>query len=261
MRVIAIDPAPAKPSTMYSAQDSFRKIPGEKMRSTLKNLKPPVLLCWDAPLTGPRNPEYAGRPSDFTQRRIESFFRQQKTGFKCPEGISVQPYAGCQHWTISRSVLGLPRVGSYDADFDHLPFLLLPDGQGESRGTEVSQMDRSCIVEIHPAVAAWLWCKEKLRPRSWKYKGNKALRDQMWKEVPRHCDDTLRANLPTKPESDDQFDAVIGYILGVKWLHGDADVVLLGDRESGSMLLPRTSGLCKAWGKFQDASDSCTGSA
>ena len=256
MRVVAIDPAPSKKSTMYSAEDGFREIPGEEMRSTLENLEPPVLLCWDAPLTGPRNPDDAGRPRDFTQRRLESFFCRKKTGFKCPEGISVQPYAGCQHWTISRSVLGLPRVGPYDADFDRLPFLLLPHGQGESRGATVSRMARSCVVEIHPAVAAWLWCKDTLCPGSWRYKGNKALQDQMWRTVLGHCDDALKERLRTKPKSDDQFDSVIGYILGVKWLRRDDDVVLLGDRESGSMLLPRTRGLCEAWKKFRGTNNS-----
>ena len=46
MRVIAIDPAPRKESTMYSAKDGFQQIPGEKMRSTLQGLKLSVLICW-----------------------------------------------------------------------------------------------------------------------------------------------------------------------------------------------------------------------
>ena len=266
MRVVAIDPAPGKESTMYTAEDGFRQISGEAMRSTLEALDPPVLLCWDAPLTGPRNPEDAGRPGDFTQRRLDSFFARQETKFKTPKGISVLPYAGCPHWTISRSVLGLPRVGPYDTDFDRLPFLLFPDREGESRGAEVSRMARSCAVEIHPAVAAWLWCKDlpDLRRRSWKrgkgwkYKGGKkdpTLQGEMWTVVLDHCDEALKGSLPT-PEDDDQFDAIIGYVLGVKWLRGDEDVVLLGDRENGSMLLPRTDGLCEAWAEFRDAGGS-----
>ena len=213
MRVVAIDPAPGKESTLYGAEEGFRQIPGHEMRSTLEGLEPPVLLCWDAPLTGPRNPEDAGRPGDFTQRRLDSFFARQATKFKTPKGISVLPYAGCPHWTISRSVLGLPRLGPYDADFDRLPFRLLPDGEGECRGARVARMDRSCAVEIHPAVAAWLWCKDapKLRPRSWqrgkgwKYKGNKkdpALQGEMWEVILGHCDETLKAGLP-KPDNDD----------------------------------------------------------
>ena len=270
MRVVAIDPAPGKESTLYGAEEGFRQIPGEEMRSTLEGLEPPVLLCWDAPLTGPRNPEDAGHPGDFTVRRLDSFFRQEKfwskrkgKGFKTPPGISVQPYPGCPHWTISRSVLGLPRVGPYDAAYDSLPFHLLPDSEGEVRGPEVARMDRPCVVEIHPAVAAWLWCRdhEKLRSRSWKrgkgwkYKGDKkdtTLQGEMWEVILGHCDETLKARLP-KPDNDDQFDAIIGYILGVQWLRGGDEVVLLGDRENGSMLLPRTKGLCEAWEEFRDA--------
>lgn len=278
MRVIAIDPAPgSKGSTMYSGGDDFPQIPGEEMRRILdgERKRGPVLLCWDAPLTGPRDPEEANQPGDFIQRRLDKFFRLQETGFRTPPGISVLPYASCWHWTITRSVLGLPRVGPYDAKSD-LPFLLLPDEGGESHGAQVAQSDRSCIVEIHPAVAAWLWCRglPEFRSRSskggegWKYKGDKKdttlqLQKEMWKVVLLHCDGTLKASLPKpktdgeswEPANDDQFDAAVGYILGVKWLRGDEDVVLLGDRANGSMLLPgtRDGDLCNAWRKFRDA--------
>ena len=117
MRVVAIDPAPAKESTMYSADAGFQLVPSWEMRRILDDLNPPVLLCWDAPLTGPRSVEEAGSGDrDFSQRRLESFFRRKETGFKTPRGISVREYSGCPHWTISRSVLGLPRVGPWDAD-------------------------------------------------------------------------------------------------------------------------------------------------
>lgn len=264
MRVVAIDPAPGKESTLYSAEEGFRPIPGHEMRSILEGLEPPVLLCWDAPLTGPRDPENAGRPGDFTQRRLDSFFARQVTKFKTPKGISVRPYAGCPHWTISRSVLGLPRLGPFDAAYESLPFHLLPGSEEEVQGRNVARMDRSCVVEIHPAVAAWLWCKdlEKFKPGSgngqtWKYKEDDCLRAKMWKAI-RHNYDTCEG-LPEKLCNDDQFDAVIGYILGVKWLRGDTDVVLLGDRETGSMLLPRVPkkpdpekpDLCEAWESFR----------
>ena len=270
MRVIAIDPAPgSKGSTLYSGGDDFPQILGEDMRRLLdgEREKGPVLLCWDAPLTGPRDPEKADQPGDFIQRRLDKFFRLEETGFRTPPGISVLPYASCWHWTITRSVLGLPRVGPYDAKSD-LPFLLLPHRNDEVPGSEVARMDQPCVVEMHPAVAAWLWCRDhpELRRRSWKrgkgwkYKGDKKdttlqLRKEMWTVVLDHCDDALKGNLPT-PEDDDQFDAIIGYILGVKWLRGDEDVVLLGDRENGSMLLPRTDGLCEAWEEFRDAGGS-----
>ncbi len=280
MRVVAIDPAPGKESTMYSAETGFDQISAKDLRRRIEERefeRPPALLCWDAPLTGPRNPEDAGYPRDFTVRRLDSFFRQEKfwskrkgKGFKTPTGISVQPYPGCPHWTISRSLLGLPRLGPFDAAYDSLPFHLLPDRENEVRGPEVARMDRSCIVEIHPAVAAWLWCKDHddLRSRSWKrgkgwrYKGDKkdtTLQNEMWDVIGGKCG--TGESLP-RPKGDDQFDAAIGYILAVKWLRGDRgdngeeEVVLLGDRENGSMLLPRVDGLCEAWEEFRDAGGS-----
>lgn len=265
MRVVAIDPAPGKDSTVYEGGDSFPGISGQEMGCFLRGIskgEPPVLLCWDAPLTGPRNPEDAGYSGDFTQRRIDSFFSRQETNFKTPKGISVRPYAGCPHWTISRSVLGLPRLGRFDADYESLPFRLLPDGREESEGGPPSRMDRPCVVEIHPAVAAWLWCKDLKDFESgegWEYKRHDGLRAKMWKAIRRECG--IGESLPEELCNDDEFDAIIGYILGVKWLREDKDVVLLGDRENGSMLLPRVPakpdpgkpGLCEAWKEFPKA--------
>ena len=247
---------------MYSADAGFQPVPSWEMRRILDDLKPPVLLCWDAPLTGPRSVEEAGSGDrDFSQRRLESFFRRKETGFKTPKGISVLPYAGCPHWTISRSVLGLPRVGPWDADFDRLPFHLLPGNPREASGVVVSQLTHSCAVEIHPAVAAWLWCKDaaQLRGKGWEYKGSgedETLIDQMWEVILGRCDDGLQSTL-RKPEIADEFDAAVGYILGVKWLRGDEDVVLLGDRETGAMLLPhvrdnpREPDLVENWTAFR----------
>lgn len=117
MQVVAIDPAPAKASTLYCGGQRFKSVQACDMESTLDSLKRPVLLCWDAPLTGPKNPANAGQAKrDFSQRCVESFFSRNGTGFNTPKGISVRPYSGCPHWTITRSVLGLPRVGPHDKD-------------------------------------------------------------------------------------------------------------------------------------------------
>ena len=111
------------------------------------------------------------------------------------------------------------------------------------------------VVEIHPAVAAWLWCKDKFpRKEDWGYKGGtkaeqkvrNKLRQQMWEHIRSETD----CHLPC-PENDDRFDALVGYVLGTKWLRGDEDVVLLGDRETGAMLLPRVEDLEKEWDSFR----------
>ena len=247
---------------MYSAEDGFQAVPVSKMRERLGSLESPVLLCWDAPLTGPRRVEEAGLGvRDFSQRCLDSFFARGKTGFKAPKGISVQPYSGCPHWTISRSVLGLPRLGPYD-ECDALPFRLIPSETLGGDGKAVSKENDRFVVEIHPAVAAWLWCKDLpeaggFPPKEdWRYKGHQKegraartkLREQMWEHISPKISDTL----PT-PKNDDQFDAAVGYVLGRMWLSGDPDVLLLGNRETGSMLLPRVKGLEEKWAAFQPA--------
>jgi hypothetical protein len=138
------------------------------------------LPCWDAPLTGPPDPT---EPSDqegvFTKRLIEKFFDRQQWGFKVPKGISVQGYAGCQHWTISLHLLGLPRVGPWDTEWSALPFTLLTDGPPASLG--------HYVVEVHPALALWLWCGFGKDSWSgpWTYKKNNEVLKGLWRKL---CD-------------------------------------------------------------------------
>ena len=253
MRVIAVDPATGRASTMYDGRE-FRPVKPGEMRAELRRFKAPVLLCWNAPLTGPRSLAKAGEiKGDFTRRPIETFFSREETGFPTPVGIAVLPYAQRPEWTISRCVLGLPRVGLWDRTFDCLPFHLLPESKQDHSGPGVSKQDRRRVVEIHPAVAAWLWCREELSSRkTWRYQGTErdpGLRQEMWEIIVRQCDDELRRAMP-EPQDDDQFDALVGYLLGVRWLRGD-EVILLGDRRSGALLLPRVPGLEAAWARFQ----------
>lgn len=117
MRVIGIDPAPAKGLAVFDGQD--RHIPIDKSRSFIAHLaeQSDVLVCWDAPLTGPGAAVVSGgegTDSSFSKRQIESFFSRTHTGFKAPKGISVLGYAGCPHWALTRSLVGLPRTGPFD---------------------------------------------------------------------------------------------------------------------------------------------------
>ena len=90
MKVVGIDPAPKRGLTVFDGTDQH--IPPSDAADFMRDLEsePDVLICWDAPLTGPSqvalNGNGVGFESDFTQRPIESFFRQQKTGFKTPKG-------------------------------------------------------------------------------------------------------------------------------------------------------------------------------
>ena len=253
--VISIDPAPSKTSTVCDGKACCEKTAAQ-LRALLRGVGSNTLICWDAPLTGPRDPDQAGEACrDFSQRFIDSFFSRGATGFKTPKGISVLPYSGCPHWAISRSLLGLPRTGPYDAHYEELPFHLLP---GEDRKED----SRPSVVETHPAVAAWLWCRglegfpggTEERPAPWLYKKDPGLRTRMWRVIRRKTREVACPD-PRKGDDDD-FDAAVGYLLGVLYLR-DRDkskscrkVILLGDRELGSFLVPNVDCLLEKWRKF-----------
>ena len=245
--MIAVDPAPGQKSTVFDGTMFLRK-DARDLRAYLnepRNRTQETLLCWDAPLTGPGNPASAGTfASDFTQRRVEQFFMRTETGFKTPKGISVLGHSGCSHWTITRSLLGLPRTGPYDLDHRRLPFHLVPGPDGERAG-------RASVVEIHPAVAAWLWCRDD-RDGRWTYKDHMGILDEMWSiiltKVPFRW-----ADRPA-PVNHDEFDAAVGYLLGSLYLRGrngatrgEPEVTILGDRFTGSFLLPAMPELAQRW--------------
>ena len=264
LRVVAIDPHPAKASAIWmddgnDAPRFFKKERGE-LGGFLDGLGPETLLCWDAPLTGPRDPAHAGdHKQDFTKRVIEAFFTKGR--FKTPKGISVGNYSGVSHWAISRALLGLPRLGAHCADYDALPFHLIPDSAHR-------RMRRPQVAEIHPAVAAWLWCRDDLKGGNvlkkddkgkevWRYKGgskdkNPDLMNAMWKLIQR------KVSWPgkTSPESDDEFDAGVGYRLGRIYLRdrykplGEREVDIVGSRETGAWLLPMVKDVQDAWVSF-----------
>src|SRR5580693_6217162 len=128
MKVIGIDVAPSR--NCYVSEDGKSAKPWkaavlEDHLSKQQN----VLIAWDAPLTGPSDPDKPfTKKQDLSIRVIERFFRRaenKKHGLNPDKGISTLSYCGCSHWTISRALLGLPRVGPYDAKLDHLPFKLL----------------------------------------------------------------------------------------------------------------------------------------
>lgn len=254
-RVIAIDPAPAKPSTVFDGA-CYLRMSAPELRDYLDRIAskgPGTLVCWDAPLTGPADSLRPGSNSyDFTKRRIERFFSTQSSGFKTPKGISVLGYGACTHWTITRSLLGLPRIGPFDVPESQLPFALMTEpGRWDQR--------RPCVVEIHPALAAWLWCRaDRKAGASWEYKGRKKTaheRRRIWLEM---WDIILRrtefSEGSPRPETDDEFDAAVGYILGAMISQDNADrrrrCTILGNAHDGAFLVPSTPELVTAWNSW-----------
>ena len=108
MNVIGIDPAPAKGLDTFDGKDRHVALHNARAFMLALASGSDVLVCWDAPLTGPPTAVVAGAEaskSAYTQRPNESFFSRDNTGFKTPAGISVRGYSGCPHWTLSRREL------------------------------------------------------------------------------------------------------------------------------------------------------------
>jgi hypothetical protein len=249
MRVSGIDPAPKRGLTVFDGADHDIKL--EDSAAFVADLasEDDLLLCWDAPLTGPPSSVLGGAAAKgpaFTQRPIESFFSRTDTGFKTPKGISVQGYSSCAHWAITRNLLGLPRVGRFDAQVESLPFLpLTGDNQRPVCGR--------CVVEVHPALALWLWSRQRRdATASWLYKKDRSLLLELWLElltVPGVAN-ALHGAQATVPKSDDELDARLAYVLGRLWLDDPAAVVLLGDADTGTFLVPFVPGIEQAFRSF-----------
>ncbi len=243
---IGCDVAPRKGGDLFDGT-VFRQMPPQELADEFARLRSmtDLLVAWDSPLTGPIDPDgrLANGGGDLTQRPIETFFGTHHWGFKAPKGISVLPYCGCSHWTISQRVLGLPRVGPFSLAHDQLPFRLV------SNRAELTQRNeaRPAVVEVHPAVAIWLWCRDAdLQPESWKYKQNPGMVRELWRLICERVQDT-RA-LPA-PKNDDQLDALVAWLLAEKWASG-AGVMMLGGPRTGSFLVPQSDILLDAFDKF-----------
>lgn len=256
-RSVGIDPGPAKGLHCFDSS-GHNHVDLECSRPYLDKLaeEDSILICWDAPLTGPSSVALRSdtlKDSELTQRPIEKFFSQSKWHFKAPKGISVLPYSGCPHWTISRSLLGLPRMGPFDIS-DGLPFELCQENIFQGKG--------AWIVEVHPAVAMWLWTKDEICLTSWEYKKDIRIADAILERLLKILQDSnLHDALESakelrKPPNkatkgfDDILDACIAYILGELWIINDPRVMLLGDERTGSMLVPRSSTLITQWDAF-----------
>lgn len=252
MRVVGVDPAPRLGAHVFDDGACNRKLCTPKLVKEMEDYQSEraVLVCWDAPLTGPADAEHAtGAPGEFTKRPIERFFtRKEWEEWRTPSGISVQGYAGCQHWAISRHVLGLPRVGHWDAHESELPFELLTEGRAPSNG--------HYVVEVHPALALWLWCKDDEGSRAWKYKKDRGVREALWdrvcaqiRESALDLHEIMRGKHP--PKDHDELDSRIAWVLGKLWIQGTGQVEILGDGKLGSFLLPVSAKLRADFQRFR----------
>lgn len=238
IKVIGIDPAPSKKSTIFVDGEfehkdyaSLKKYLSEELEKNKQNL-----ICWDAPLTFPFIPET--KPEEYSplyMRPIEYFFNFDED-IKPPKGISVLGYAGCSHWAISQYILGYPRPEVY-SDINPRYKLICKDSQEISKESE----NGIYITEVHPALAIWFYLKDIIKDSNnfnWKYKNSSSSRIGIVK--------ILKDNVNFKDmpdiKNDDELDAYIAWKLGNDWINDEQPVVkkvcILGNEETGSFLLP-----------------------
>jgi len=234
IKVIGIDPAPSKKSTIYDGKKfehkdyaSLKKYLSEELE---KNKK--ILICWDAPLTFPKIP--SEKPEEYSplyMRPIEYFFSKN---YDLPKGISVLGYAGCSHWAISQYILGYPRP-EVDCNINPRYKLICKDSQKISEESE----NGIYITEVHPALAIWMYLKSSV-PKdnfNWKYKKSTKTLNNIVNLL------KIKNILNNIPEinNDDELDAYIAWKLGNDWINAEPinnKVSILGNELTGSFLLP-----------------------
>ncbi|MDX9771386.1 MAG: hypothetical protein RBT19_13580, partial [Tenuifilaceae bacterium] len=155
IKVIGIDPAPSKKSTIFDGKDfiQFDYAGLSKYLNDLFESDEKVLICWDAPLTFPKIP--SEKPEEYSplyMRPIEYFFSKN---YDLPKGISVLGYASCSHWAISQYILGYPRP-EVDCNINPRYKLICKDSQKISEESE----NGIYITEVHPALAIWFYLKD-----------------------------------------------------------------------------------------------------
>jgi predicted RNase H-like nuclease len=243
VRVIGIDVAPKKGGHVYEGGDRVLSKCPKCLNRFLDDINEDVLIAWDAPLTACTGSATLIE-SDLTRRMIEAFFSSGR--YKAPKGVSVLPYSGCPHWTISRRMLGLPRLGPYDSAVG-LPFtLIVRDDDRPATGRNV--------VEVHPALALWRWFVDARPKSSWIYKKEPQTLSDIWALLKSHFAAVLPEEVgfeSGETPNDDELDAVIAWLLAHCWLHQE-NVALIGDDRTRALLLPKEEVLQEDFQRFSD---------
>lgn len=224
MKVIGIDPAPSKKTVIYDGEQFIEISAIELKKEYLDKVKTDTLICWDAPLTG-------GQPTNFNQK-IEKYnpFYQRKieqliNATIQVKGISTMGYAGCPHWAITQHCLGLPQIYQPEVPQSNLPFQLITE---QLMIEQKKSLKGKYVVEVHPALALWLWLKDS-KVEDWNYKRSKETFMKLLKKTAMTIDNI---------KNDDYLDAYVAWKLGDLWLNEKEKVILVGNQNTGAMLLP-----------------------
>lgn len=240
MKILGIDPAPAKQSIIFDGNNFLYKTPKE-LKTYIDNIDDDTFIAWDAPLSG----ALSDKNFSLTIRQIERFFyRQGRTakGLKIPKGISTLGYSACPHWTVSQYLFGYPVINS--DIIKKLKWDLV------NSVSDISKR-RFQITEAHPSLSIWILLRdqlksEKLFSSSWQYKGYSKSDKEIDKrkniiieKLLKHSivKDTIKSKIDIG--SDDELDAFMCYILGSLAVNKKDEILILGDEINGSFLLPR----------------------
>ena len=90
MKVIGIDVAPGKGGHICDGSLPLKRKSPAELNDYLQSLPDNVLIAWDAPLTGPPDPNDWKDCKDLTTRRIESF-SSNPASFGLPGGFRYSP--------------------------------------------------------------------------------------------------------------------------------------------------------------------------
>ena len=258
MKVIGIDPAPAKETVIYDGE-KFIEVPAiELKKEYLDKLEECTLICWDAPLTGMASEKAIRNFQQYLEalaklknkkkpkwspleaRIIEKYIALQDPT-TIPKGISTLPYTGCSHWAITQHCFGLPLINDEFKPPETLKTFKLITSQNE---LEKLSSNKKNIVEVHPALALWLWLKDNVNVKDWNYKGGKEKKKKNSEDPKKivqkltiELNSCLRIKTEVNIEKDDYLDAYVAWLLGTLWLK--EKVILVGNKNTGAMLLPK----------------------
>ncbi|WP_026232045.1 hypothetical protein [Neolewinella persica] len=288
VRVIGIDPAASSKGSYLCDGKKIWKASSSELAMLLKQWHDSAdryLLCWDSPLTVPSTTVKDHNdlvPGCFSTRKIEaSYLMERGEGAKkkdgtrsppliagtkdekgrqiLPSGIFVGHYTGVPHWAISQYMLGYPNVGG-KMGVSRNDYKLI------SEQPHNNQLLQDSVVEVHPALSAYLWVKDSedgKKVKSWRYKTNKKVQDDQIRNLtPSGFYSLLRKELKEKTNiqlplclsewrkdkksiqdrkiTDDEFDAFVAWLLGRIWLDSN-NVELAGNAATGSWLIPTSS--------------------
>jgi len=242
MRVLGIDPAPAKDSIIFDGKE-FQHFSPKQLKEHIDRLsmqEGSLFIAWDAPLSAAIDKDNFS----LTIRKIERFFNRNGRYAKklhIPEGISTLGFSSCPHWTLSQYLFGYPVINPHFCR--NIEFELVMDNE-----VLINNGVGHYITEIHPALSMWILLKDiiddPLFSTSWKYKGDSSVNTKKRShiiveylfslEFVQDYIDVAVVSIAT----DDELDAFVCWLMGRALFENDLRARIYGDRSNGSFLLP-----------------------